>query len=260
MIDALLELPTHRRERLARALASGLLVPPYEAAALSASLGQAPAIDTIAAALRRLDESGIPGPAIALALDAAARAGAKIERPALVWSGPEVPGLHARDTARVYEELLGGARRSLWISTFAYYDGPRAFATLAARMDANPELTVTLLLNIGRRPGETAAPERLVMRFAERLWRHDWPGERAPEVFYDPRSLEPSGAGGVLHAKAIVADEEVSFLTSANLTEAAFERNIELGVISRDVGLATSVVRHFQTLIERGILLALPSA
>ncbi len=34
-------------------------------------------------------------------------------RPDLVWSGPEVPGLHARDTRRVYEELLGSAERTL---------------------------------------------------------------------------------------------------------------------------------------------------
>ena len=30
--------------------------------------------------------------------------------PDLVWSGPEMPGLPARDTRQVYEELLGGPR------------------------------------------------------------------------------------------------------------------------------------------------------
>ncbi len=33
------------------------------------------------------------------------------EVPDLVWSGPEVPGLHAHDTRRVYRELLKGADR-----------------------------------------------------------------------------------------------------------------------------------------------------
>ena len=35
-----------------------------------------------------------------------------------------------------------------------------------------------------------------------------------------------------MHAKAAVADSRVAFLTSANLTEAALERNMELGVLS----------------------------
>ena len=80
-----------------------------------------------------------------------------------------------------------------------------------------------------------------------------------PAVFYDPRSLEPDGPGGVLHAKAVVADDEAAFVTSANLTEAAFDRNIEVGVLTRDHALAASLARHFGTLIEQGLLLPLPS-
>jgi phosphatidylserine/phosphatidylglycerophosphate/cardiolipin synthase-like enzyme len=59
-------------------------------------------------------------------------------------------------------------------------------------------------------------------------------GSPTLQVFYDPRSLEPDAPAGVLHAKAIVADEQFAFVTSANLTEAAFERNIDVGVLVRD--------------------------
>ena len=65
--------------------------------------------------------------------------------------------------------------------------------------------------------------------------------------------------GGILHAKAVIADDEAAFVTSANLTEAAFDRNIEVGVLTRDRALAASLARHFGTLIERGLLLPLPS-
>ena len=37
---------------------------------------------------------------------------------------------------------------------------------------------------------------------------------------YDPRALELDGPGSVLRAKAIVTDDQVVFLTSANLTSA----------------------------------------
>jgi phosphatidylserine/phosphatidylglycerophosphate/cardiolipin synthase-like enzyme len=259
MIEQLLDLPAHLRERLVHALKTGLLVEPYEEAAVRSALGVDAAAIGVGDALGMLNDHGIPGPAVALALEIASRAVANARRPDLVWSGPEVPGLHARDTRRVYEELVASAERSIWISTYAYYDGPQAFKSLAARMQVVPQLQVTLLLNIQRRPGETALPEQLVVRFAERLWRHDWPGSREPAVFYDPRSLEPHAPGGILHAKAVIADDKAAFVTSANLTEAAFDRNIEVGVLTRDHALAASLARHFGTLVERGLLLPLPS-
>ena len=53
------------------------------------------------------------------------------------------------------------------------------------------------------------------------------------------------GAGGVLHAKAVVADDEAVFVTSANLTEAALDRNIELGVLIRDRAFALTIGGYF---------------
>ena len=176
----------------------------------------------------------------------------------LVWSGPEVPGLHARDTRRVYEELIGSANRSLWASTYVFFDGPKAFGVLAQRMDAKPELKVTLLLNIQRKWGDSTAAEQLVRRFADRFWKIEWPGSSRPTVFYDPRSLELDGPGGVLHAKAVVSDDEAVFVTSANLTEAALDRNIEVGLLVRDHALAVTLSSHFRGLIDRGLLRALP--
>jgi len=184
----------------------------------------------------------------------------RVPRPDLVWSGPEVAGLHARDTRAVYEELLSSAERSVWASTYAYFEGPKAFEVLARRMDAQPNLRARLLLNIQRRRGDTAAPDQLVRRFADRFWNLDWPGGARPSVFYDPRSLEIEGLATVLHAKAVVTDEEAVFVTSANLTEAALDRNIELGLLVRDRALAASVVAHFQGLIDRELLRPLPAA
>jgi phosphatidylserine/phosphatidylglycerophosphate/cardiolipin synthase-like enzyme len=116
----------------------------------------------------------------------------------------------------------------------------------------------TLLLNVQRKRGDTTAADQLVRRFADRFWKHEWPGTARPRVFYDPRALEPDGPGGVLHAKAVVIDDEVVFITSANLTEAALDSNIELGVLVRDRALATTVSTHFQVLIDSAMLLCLP--
>ena len=57
-----------------------------------------------------------------------------------------------------------------------------------------------------------------------------------------------------------MADDEAVFVTSANLTEAALERNIELGLLVRDRALAASVSSHFRALIDQGLLSPLPAA
>ncbi len=259
MIEPLLALPEHVQERLSGALRAGLLAPPYTPTAVAGALGQPRGVDVelLTTALAQIDSSGVSPTGVSLALEAAAHAQSRVRRPELVWSGPEVAGLHARDTARVFDELVAGAEGSLWISTYVYYDGPKAFATLAQRMDAVPRLAVTLLLNVGNGAAGPAEPDP-VIAFARRLWDREWPGARRPDVFYDPRALEPGRGSAVLHAKAVVADERVALVTSANLTERAFESNIEAGILTHDQALSRSIVLHFRTLIEKKLLLSLP--
>ncbi|MGH2405180.1 MAG: phospholipase D-like domain-containing protein [bacterium] len=74
------------------------------------------------------------------------------------------------------------------------------------------------------------------------------------------RALEMEGPAGVLHAEALVVDDEAVFVTSANLTEAALDRNIEVGLLVRDRALALTVSSHFRGLIDRGLLRPLPMA
>lgn len=257
MIEGLLSLPPHVLERLASALESELLSISPSECALQAAVGSSEHHARVLVALQGLDDLGVSGRAAAAWMRSLARAEERVPRADLVWSGPEVPGLHARDTRRVYEELLGFAQRSVCLSTYVYFDGPKAFDVLARRMDAVAGLQVTLLLNIQRKRGDTTAADHLVRKFADRFWTHEWPGASRPQVFYDPRALE-ADVSGVLHAKAVVVDDETVYVTSANLTEAAFDRNIELGLLLRDRTLAASVSAHFHVLIDRGLLHALP--
>lgn len=259
MIDTLHEIPSHVRVRLASALESGLLAPPWTAMAIRATVGGG-YDESILHVLQEWERLGVSPVAGAAWLKSLRLAEARTSPPDFVWTGPEVAGLHARDTRRVYEELLGSAERSVWVSSYAFFDGPQAFGALARRMDAIPGLEVTLLLNIERRRGDTTAADSLVRRFADEFWGREWPGAARPKVYFDPRSLEMGSPTGVLHAKAVVADEESVFITSANLTAAAWDRNIELGLLVRDRALAATTVIHFRTLIEKDLLRRLPDA
>ena len=249
-------MPRHLRKRLVHSLDTGALAAPYSSSALQMVLGHPDPI--ILESLQRLTVEGISDRTAARwvrALDDAVATAPALD---LVWSGPEVPGVPARDTRAVYDELFTSATRSLWAVSYAYFDGPRVFDRLARRMEARPGLRVTLLLNIHRGHKDTTIAGDVIRRFADRFWSEDWPGTIRPAVFYDPRSVDPE-ARGVLHAKAVVADEERLFITSANFTVAAQDDNIELGLHVRNRSLALGVVRHLQGLIDRGMLSALPT-
>jgi cardiolipin synthase len=73
-----------------------------------------------------------------------------------------------------------------------------------------------------------------------------WAPERRPR--------NEQGHAGLMHVKAAVADSRIAFLSSANLTEAALERNMELGVLIRGGGLPASIDRLFDALLELGEL------
>jgi len=78
-------------------------------------------------------------------------------------------------------------------------------------------------------------------------------------LFYDPRSLETdSSQRACLHAKCVVIDHEQAFVSSANFTEAAQQRNIEVGVLIRSRAFTTRLVEHFEALASAGLLKPVP--
>ena len=172
----------------------------------------------------------------------------------LVTSGPDIAGT-TRDTGVVLRELFAEAERRVLVVGFAVHQGREIFAALADRMRQRANLAVRLCLDIRRAPGDRTRSDLLLRRFAGRFVRHEWPGPRLPEVFYDPRSLAEDGAlRASLHAKCVVADGARVFIGSANLTEAAQLRNIEIGVAVTGTLIADAVERHLEALIAGGHL------
>jgi phosphatidylserine/phosphatidylglycerophosphate/cardiolipin synthase-like enzyme len=107
--------------------------------------------------------------------------------------------------------------------------------------------------------GDTTRAYVPLRRFAERFLRHEWPGPRLPEVFYDPRNLvEGDALRASPHAKWVVADGERACIGSANFSEAAQLRNIEIGVVVHGATIARAIEEHCAALIQRADLRCLP--
>ena len=73
----------------------------------------------------------------------------------------------------------------------------------------------------------------------------------------EQRACDENGKVGKLHVKCAVADSQWLFLSSANLTEQAFTLNMELGLLLMGGGLPAQVEKHFERMIQMGVL-ALP--
>lgn len=68
------------------------------------------------------------------------------------------------------------------------------------------------------------------------------------------RPLHPSGLPASLHAKCAVADRSRAIVGSANLTGAALNFNMELGLEVRNGPLPHQLANHFNALIASGEL------
>jgi phosphatidylserine/phosphatidylglycerophosphate/cardiolipin synthase-like enzyme len=243
---------------LAAAIDSGQIVPPYNPVSL---LRYVPNSDVmpVAAELGELYVYGMQPRHVALMLRLLGEERHERSRAEdlaeLVWSGPEVTGSATRDTAVVIRDLFASAKRSVLVACFAIYQGRELFKTLANRMEEIPELRVRIFLNVPR-PGLIEVSEGQILRqFVETFRTSHWPGQRLPELFYDPRSLlEDSSKRASLHAKCVVVDEERAFITSANFTEAAQVRNLEAGVLLSIPSIAKALCSQFENLVSRGIL------
>ena len=262
MIEALCDLGTNDLRQLAAALRSGRLAAPFTRLTLSRYLADSLA-ERVTGPLAGLAEGGLDVGQVATMLDLLVADRARRSSPEelidLVWTGPETGGVASRDTSVVVRELFRSARRSVLLAGYAIHQGQSIFRTLAERMDQDAALRVTMYLDVRRSRGDSSPTAEILRRFADRFRASEWPGRRSPEVYHDPRSLEPFGTKRAsLHAKCLVIDGATSFVSSANFTEAAQLRNIEVGLLVHSPPLAQRLTQHFATLAAEGILIKVP--
>ncbi len=257
MKDPLLSLAPSDLRALAAALDSGRLSAPYHATGVQRFLSPSTA-DEVASSLQGLATLGVQTRALAKLLELLATAIA--DRPPLedlidlVTTGPDSSGAGSRDTSVVVRDLFHSAKASVVVVGYAVHQGQKVFQALADRMAECSSLQVRMYLDIQREAGDTSAPSELVRRFADRFRNFQWPaGKPLPQVFYDPRSLElEHQKRAALHAKCIVVDARDLFVSSANFTEAAQHKNIEVGVLLRSLVMADRLLRFLNQLVETG--------
>jgi phosphatidylserine/phosphatidylglycerophosphate/cardiolipin synthase-like enzyme len=188
---------------------------------------------------------------LAWALRAASEADERRRREqtvALVWTGPSPGGSVLRRTDQALLDLIRTARSSLHIVTFAAYKIPVLNEAMLAAARRGVEISL-IFESPGASAGKTAFAglDALGEELKALSEVYIWPLDRRPR--------DREGRYGSLHAKFAVADEAALFVSSANLTEYAFNFNMELGLLARGGDLPAYVVSHLRRLVEEKVLL-----
>jgi phosphatidylserine/phosphatidylglycerophosphate/cardiolipin synthase-like enzyme len=262
-MDSLDQLTDADLMALAAAIRAGRLQAPFSSVSIQRYCGLTQAA-TLAEQLQKYHQEGMFPRHMGLLAEAIVRARNRFPQPAdivdLVWTGPETAGVTNRDTAVVVRDLFGAAESEVLVAGFAVYQGREVFKRLAERMAERPALRVRFFLDVYRAQSDTTLAVDLLRRFAQRFQTQEWPGGRLPELYYDPRSLDLDAVKrSSLHAKCIVVDRRIALVTSANFTEAAQTRNIEVGALVRDERFAAQLAWHFEALADARLLQRLPS-
>ena len=153
----------------------------------------------------------------------------------------------ARRIDQVLYDLIGTAQKDILLVTFAAHKIHRLAETLASA--SRRGVRVRLILEFGVQSQFQLSHDALKAFPADLRAK--------AEIFYWPiekRELNVFGKPGKLHAKAAVIDKQ-ALLSSANLTDDAFLRNLELGVLFMGGDMPTKLRDHFEHLIAAGTLL-----
>ena len=152
----------------------------------------------------------------------------------LVWTGPSTEMVPIRNTQRVLCEVIESAREKLFIVSFVAYKVESIIHCLNEA--AKRQIRIDILLELSKEHGGKVSYDSVKAMQGS-----------VPSANVYVWEKDESGIGA-MHAKCAVADGKTAFITSANLSEAAMENNMELGVLIRAGHLPDELHRHLEAL------------
>lgn len=156
----------------------------------------------------------------------------------LVWTGPTTPFVSARRTEQALLQVINAAEQTLFITSFVAYDVSTIVKALNAANDRG--VVISMLLELSEDHGGSitfdAIGKMRTLVPAARLYA--WRDKADP--FSDGR----------VHAKVAVADGRMCFITSANLTGHAMEKNMEIGILISGGEIPQSLHRLLSSLVD----------
>ena len=180
---------------------------------------------------------------IASALSAAAQTAERIENRTsldILWTGPTTHAVSVRRTEQALCELVDSAKESLFVVSFVAYKVDKVYKAIDAAIERG--VHVSFLTEAAKEHGGT-----LDVDPAEML------KGRFPRASFYRWEVE-SGKTAAVHAKCAVADDDMALVTSANLTGAAMDNNMELGLLVKGGRAPVRLSNHLKALVAEKII------
>jgi cardiolipin synthase len=157
----------------------------------------------------------------------------------LVWTGPSTGIVPIRKTEQVLIELIEHSRHDLFIVSYVAYKATSILEALKSA--AKRGVRVSMLMELPKSKGGAITFDSIA-KVQDAV--------PAAEIYVWDENANAQDAVGSMHAKCAVADGKYAFITSANLTGAAMERNMELGVSFAMGSIPSQLQLHLEALVK----------
>jgi cardiolipin synthase A/B len=160
----------------------------------------------------------------------------------LVWTGPTTPFVSTRRTEQALLQVINDAERILFITSFVAYDVSTIVKALNAATDRG--VVISMLLELSQDQGGSITFDAIskMRTLVPGAKLYAWHDKSVP--FSDGR----------VHAKVAVADSRACFITSANLTGHAMEKNMEAGLLILGGQIPGTLADHLCALVNIGVI------
>jgi cardiolipin synthase len=137
---------------------------------------------------------------------------------------------------------INSAEQSLFVTSFVAYDVSTIVKALNAANDRGVDIAMLLELSKGDGGSITFDTIGKMRELVPAAKLYAWRGKS--DLFSEGR----------VHAKIAVADDKTCFITSANLTGYAMEKNMEAGVLISGGRIAKLLSEHLCSLVDMKIV------
>lgn len=153
----------------------------------------------------------------------------------VVWSGPAPKEALGRTTWAVLGEIVEDSHEYIYAATYSAGSGAPAIKALRSAIDRG--VAVTCMVDAHDRPE------------AVEILRKELKGARLLGIIKEGKNVTPK-----MHAKFIVVDGHSTFLTSANFSNLAVDKSLEVGLLVRNSFVAHQFKRRIEDLVDADLV------
>jgi len=165
----------------------------------------------------------------------------KNELTELVWTGPDANLFPVRRSEQVLLDIINSAQETLFIVSFVLVNIPTIEDAIEKAIKRGVNVCMLLESEDKEASNSFLSTIRRLHTNIPKIKLYIWPRENREST---------QGGFARVHAKCAVADKQQAFITSANLTSAALDKNIEMGINIQGGSIPENIFSQLSSMIN----------